>query len=150
MGITESFGAPDTWTQLETCSTCAQLALDRPRVRKISCEPEALRSEPPWDEDGNWTDEDEPIVTNSLGGRQHKVTQRVDLLDPTALLLMAEVMAEGAVTYGEENWRLISRNDHLNRALVHLLKYQVAENIYDEDDLIHAACRVVMALAVER
>lgn len=90
---------------------------------------------------------DAPIVYNEQGGGQSDSPYRLDLVDPKALLDISKVLKEGADKYGENNWKKISINDHLNHLLVHVYAYLAG----DESDkhLAHAACRAIFALGVE-
>lgn len=83
-------------------------------------------------------------VTNTAGGSQSYLPRRADLLPGFALLSVAGVLYKGARKYGEWNWLKIPLEEHLNHALVHLLKLQNESS--QEDDLAHAACRVLFAL----
>jgi hypothetical protein len=87
---------------------------------------------------------DAPIVTNEQGGKQSKVQGRFDLLPPLALIGVAKVLGEGATKYGEDNWRLIKANSHINHAICHLLAF-LAHDTQDAH-LEHASCRILMAL----
>lgn len=85
----------------------------------------------------------EETVTNQKGGSQSKCRTRFDLLPPSALFKVAEVLAEGAAKYGDKNWELIPVDDHLNHALNHLFGY--LGNDKTEDHLSHALCRLLFA-----
>jgi hypothetical protein len=87
---------------------------------------------------------DEPVTANELGGQQSLSAYRSDLLPPRALLAVARVLKQGADKYGDNNWRLICRADHLNHALTHVLA-ELAGDAQDEH-LVHAACRLLFAL----
>ena len=87
---------------------------------------------------------DAPIVTNSAGGKQSHVPYRMDLLPFRALLAASAVLAEGAVKYGEDNWRMIAAKDHLNHALTHIAAFQSGD--LQDDHAEHAVCRVLMWL----
>lgn len=88
--------------------------------------------------------ESELIDTNSKGGRQSKITEALSLLPPLAQLEKARVLAEGAKKYGINNWKLISRDDHLNHALRHIFLYISGDT--SENHLVNAACRMDFAL----
>lgn len=94
--------------------------------------------------DGKPTDND--IHTNAHGGKQSALPYRCDLFPPTAMLKLAEVLAKGATTYGDRNWRLITVNEHLNHATTHILKHHAGDT--SEPHLSHAACRMLMALEI--
>ena len=106
----------------------------------------------------------EEMETNENGGVQTKSGTRYDLLDGHALKRMATVLHYGAVKYTDENWRAIDLDSHLDHALAHIFDYlqKRRENPYGsdrdrvpftadgkDDDLAHAAVRLVFALAVE-
>lgn len=85
----------------------------------------------------------EETHTNEQGGKQSKTKCRFDLLPPAALFRVAEVLNEGAVKYGDNNWRQIEVNDHINHALNHLFAHLA--NDETEDHLSHAMCRLLFA-----
>ena len=98
--------------------------------------------------------------TNEKGGRQSKVSGRFDRIDVGALKRLAAVCKYGDGKYGPNNWRVIPLEDHLNHALEHIYNYlgilnrsSNGEVIYTKDgkmdELGHAFCRVMFALAVE-
>lgn len=90
---------------------------------------------------------DQPVVYNEKGGGQSKSPYRMDLVDPKSILEIASVLKGGAEKYGDDNWKLISTQDHLNHLLVHVYAHLAG----DESDkhLAHAACRAIFALGVE-
>ena len=90
---------------------------------------------------------DQPIVYNEKGGGQSNSPYRMDLVDPKSILEIASVLKHGAEKYGDDNWKLISTQDHLNHLLVHVYAHLAG----DESDkhLAHAACRAIFALGVE-
>ncbi len=90
---------------------------------------------------------DQPVVYNEKGGGQSNSPYRMDLVDPKSILEIASVLKEGAEKYGDDNWKLISTQDHLNHLLVHVYAHLAG----DESDkhLAHAACRAIFALGVE-
>lgn len=93
---------------------------------------------------GRGMGKDAPMVTNEAGGKQSHVPYRMDLVPADALLDVAKVLSEGAVKYGENNWKLISINEHINHVLSHLYVY-LADDTSD-DHLSHAVCRAMFAL----
>lgn len=90
--------------------------------------------------------QDEPIVVNEQGGGQSKSYYRFDLADPKAMFKMTEVLAYGAERYGEENWRLIPIQDHLNHLLIHTYAYLAGDT--SDDHLSHIMCRALFAQGV--
>lgn len=99
------------------------------------------------------------VETNSRGGKQSKLSTRHDLVPPAALHAVALTLAEGAEKYGERNWRKIDVMSHLNHALTHLNNYRMllisdvtpydADSVNAEEELSHAATRLLMALEIE-
>jgi hypothetical protein len=90
---------------------------------------------------------DAPTVVNEKGGKQSLVKGRFDLLPPLALIEVAMVLEEGAKKYGMNNWKNIESSSHINHALAHLFLHLT--NRSEEDDLGHAACRILMALEMK-
>jgi hypothetical protein len=89
---------------------------------------------------------DEETVVNEQGGAQAKAYYRFDLMDAKALFALGKVLYEGAEKYGENNWRKISVNDHINHALIHIYAYLAGDE--QDEHLEHAFCRLMMALGV--
>ncbi len=98
------------------------------------------------------SDDGGEIETNEVGGKQSKLDTRCDLLDGRAMLVLARVLKEGADKYEPDNWRKISEQSHINHALTHLFNYLIGDpDTTDqamEDELAHAFCRLMMAVAV--
>lgn len=65
-----------------------------------------------------------------------------------ALLEVAEVLTSGAAKHPNETWRSIPPEEHLARAMRHILKYSDGDRL--EEHLSHIACRALMALACAR
>lgn len=96
-----------------------------------------------------------PLVTNVAGGKQSQLNLRLDLIDPNALFRMAAILKLGAEKYGENNWRKIPVNDHINHAVGHLYQHlgislTAKVPIIAEDHLGHALCRVMFATALDK
>lgn len=89
-----------------------------------------------------------PVTVNEEGGKQSKVLYRFDLADPVAMFEMTRVLQEGAEKYGDDNWRLIPVNDHLNHMLIHVYAYLAGDR--QDDHLAHALCRALFAVAVDK
>lgn len=89
---------------------------------------------------------DAPTTTNEKGGSQSFIPVRFDLIDGRALFEMAKVLHHGAVKYGEDNWRLISVNDHLNHGIMHAYAWLSGDRT--DDHLSHFLCRATFALGV--
>jgi hypothetical protein len=90
---------------------------------------------------------------NANGGKQSRLAERSDLVPPAAFLAVARVLRGGSEKYGDRNWRLIGVSEHLNHALTHAFKYlgdPYGRNGQEEDHLAHAACRLLMALEIDR
>ena len=91
-----------------------------------------------------WDDTASETVTNSRGAKQSKLPVRYDLIPPSSIAKVAEVLAEGERKYGQGNWQLIDTSDHLNHALNHIYLFLNSDN--SEDHLSHAACRLLFAI----
>lgn len=89
---------------------------------------------------------DAAAVTNEDGGSQSYIPVRFDLIDAAAMFEMAKVLHKGAEKYGENNWRRIPVEDHLNHLLMHTYAY-LAGDATDEH-LSHILCRATFALGV--
>jgi tagatose-1,6-bisphosphate aldolase non-catalytic subunit AgaZ/GatZ len=63
-----------------------------------------------------------------------------------AILDVAAVLKYGADKYGDNNWRKIPTQDHLNHALAHIFAYLQGDK--GDHHLGHAACRTLMALEI--
>lgn len=85
----------------------------------------------------------ETIITKD-GGKQSFVSARVDLIPPECLLLLGQCLGFGADKYGEENWKKIPLQDHLNHVMVHVLKFQAGDRT--EPHLVNVLARGVFAL----
>lgn len=89
---------------------------------------------------------DAPTTTNEKGGNQSDIRVRFDLIDAKALFEMAKVLDAGAKKYGENNWRKIEVEDHLNHLLMHTFAYLSGDTT--DDHLSHILCRATFALGV--
>jgi hypothetical protein len=85
--------------------------------------------------------------TNEAGGSQSHIPVRFDLIDGPALFQMAKVLHEGAVKYGDNNWRKIPVEDHLNHLIMHAYAYLSGDRT--DEHLSHIMCRSMFAQAVE-
>lgn len=88
---------------------------------------------------------DAKIVTNKKGGSQSDAPFRFDLIDSRAMFALAQILDHGAKKYGENNWRKIDCEDHLNRSLIHAYAWLAGDK--QDDHLEHFFCRAMMALA---
>lgn len=87
------------------------------------------------------------MTVNESGGKQSAIPYRCDLLPARASLGVAHILHEGAEKYGDDNWRKIGVNDHLNHAITHLFARLSGDR--QDDHLGHAATRLLMALELE-
>lgn len=91
--------------------------------------------------------QDAPTVTNDKGAKQSDSPYRADLLMMRAVLDVCAVLKRGAVKYGDNNWRGLKIEDHLNHALVHIFAYLAGDR--QDAHLTNAACRSLMALETQ-
>jgi hypothetical protein len=89
---------------------------------------------------------DAPVVYNELGAGQSKLDARFDLIDGPALFEMAQVLDYGAKKYGDNNWRGIKVEDHLNHLIMHAYAYLSGDE--SDNHLSHIMCRAMFAQAV--
>lgn len=89
---------------------------------------------------------DTPTTTNEHGGSQSLVKVRFDLIDGPALFEMASVLYDGAVKYGENNWRKIEIPDHLNHLIMHAYAFLGGDRT--DQHLSHIMCRAMFAQGV--
>lgn len=85
-------------------------------------------------------------TTNDQGGSQSLIPVRFDLIDGKAMFEMAKVLYTGAEKYGEDNWRLITVEEHINHALMHSYAYLAGDE--SDDHLSHLLCRATFAVGV--
>ena len=66
---------------------------------------------------------------------------RLDLLPPSALLLIGEVLTYGARKYGDNNWRQVEKGQsrYLAATLRHLMAHMSGHPIDEESELSHLA-----------
>lgn len=92
----------------------------------------------------------EMLTVNARGGKQHAVEHRCEALFPRSILAVARLRHEGYTrhSYEDDNYLAISCEEHVGRALRHLLLWQagVAEDGSVDEHLVHACCRLMMAL----
>jgi hypothetical protein len=89
-----------------------------------------------------------PPVDNRQGVKYDTDKPRPDLLDPKAILAMAQVMEHGAKKYDTDNWKRVSepQRRYYSAALRHLLAWWGGEANDAESGLshlAHAACCVM-------
>lgn len=85
-----------------------------------------------------------PITQTSEGGRQSQLDYRFDLIDEHAIMQLAHVLWYGEQRYGKDNWRLIPKDQNINRAIYHLYAYLQGDS--SEAHLAHAFTRIMFAL----
>lgn len=122
----------------KSCKTC-NFNVDRPDFK---CPPTPYHC----DDFCNWKEQDE-IIENEHGARQSKTEYLWTDFCPRALLRVAKLSHAGCVKYGPDNWKKISKYDHIGHAITHMFKYLAG--CKDEDHLAHAAWRVLAAMGVE-
>jgi len=93
------------------------------------------------------------MTVNEAGGRQSGVPYFLRGLPPLAVLRVARVLRDGALSHepdpfpedlGERNWHKIPAGDHLDHLLVHIFKELVGDT--SEDHAGHIATRALMFL----
>lgn len=67
---------------------------------------------------------------------------------PNRLLLVAKTLEEGVARYPMNNWRLISEEDHLNHALIHLFALEQGDK--QDDHLGHFLTRMMMVICTNK
>ena len=92
----------------------------------------------------------EQMTTNANGGKQHSVDHRCEALFFRSLLEIARLRKEGFEKHGyeDENYQKIPARVHVGRALRHLFLWMIGdkEDGSVDEHLVHAGCRVLMAL----
>ena len=86
-------------------------------------------------------------VINERGAGQSFIPYRFDLIDGPAQFQMAQVLHEGAEKYGENNWRGIDIEDHLNHLIAHAYAWLAGD--HSDAHLSHVMCRAMFAQAVQ-
>jgi len=77
--------------------------------------------------------------------KQSSIETAFTAVPARSITRVAAILKTGREKYGADNWRNISRRDHLDHALAHIYSY-LAGNEVDEDDLGNATCRLLFAL----
>lgn len=92
------------------------------------------------------------MTVNQSGGKQHKVEHRCEALFPKAILEVARLRAEGHDKngYDDHNYELIPVEEHIGRALRHILLWMDGdrEDGTVDEHLVHACCRLMMAIEI--
>lgn len=91
---------------------------------------------------------DAALVTNEQGGKQSETAYRMDLIPPSVIFSLGEVLAYGAKRYAENNWKLIPAKDHFNHCLVHMMGWIAGDT--SDDHAGHALCRMAMFYEMQR
>lgn len=102
----------------------------------------------------------EPKETNQeiteQGGKQSKIEWSIHEYISLALPRIAAIAAKGFANYGPDNWYKVSARDDMEHAVRHsVLALNESQGIKPpdgeegEDHLAHAACRIMMAMAME-
>ena len=81
------------------------------------------------------------------GGKRERIRERYDLLPARAIKLVAIAMGEGAIKYGDENWKGLPESNLVNHALRHIMEYLGGDR--DEPHLSHAAANLLMLANTE-
>ena len=87
------------------------------------------------------------IEAGEHGGKRSASACRLDLMPPAAMLIVGNVLMEGAVSHDDKdgsNWRRIPYREQLNHALVHIYAFLMGDD--QDDHLGHATTRMMMAL----
>lgn len=84
-----------------------------------------------------------PIQPNDPNSPQTHLEYRTDLLLPDWLLDVAHVLHQGATKYGDNSWKTLPIDDHLNHAMVHIQQYRAGDR--SEQHLINIVCRMMFA-----
>lgn len=84
------------------------------------------------------------------GSKDYLETAMMDLEEDNIkqLTRIAKVLQYGAERYEANNWRLISQEEHINHALIHIIAELSGDT--QDDHIDHALCRLMMAFATEK
>lgn len=81
------------------------------------------------------------------GGKRERIRERYDLLPARAIKLVAIAMGEGAIKYGDHNWKGLPETNLVNHALRHIMEYLSGDR--SEPHLSHAAANLLMLADTE-
>ena len=70
------------------------------------------------------------------------------MLPARSVAIIANVMVEGEKTHPDNEWRFLTPDVHLDHALKHIITYLSGDAADPDEELSHAACRLLMALEV--
>jgi hypothetical protein len=91
---------------------------------------------------------DAPTTVTKHGGKQSYLGVDFTQLDAGVMFEAAATMHQGGEKYGRDNWKAIEVEDHINHALTHLYGWLKGDR--QDDHLVHALVRAMMARVVER
>lgn len=84
--------------------------------------------------------------------KHDKDKNRLDLVPPSLMLSVGEIMTYGANKYGEDNWRCVAPHRYRGALLRHLMAYLKDTTSVDEESgylhLWHVACNVAFLLEI--
>jgi len=87
---------------------------------------------------------DAETVTYANGASESKTELRFDLIPSDEIATIAKVLGQGAIKYGDDNWKSLPTWTHLNHALQHIFAYLAGDQ--SDDHLSHAATRLIFAM----
>lgn len=85
----------------------------------------------------------DPHAPRDRKSPQSALQHRFDLIDAPALFEMTGVLYIGAKKYGDDSWRRISVEDHLNHLIAHAYAYLSGDR--SDDHLSNVMCRSMFA-----
>ena len=94
--------------------------------------------------------EDDIVDKAEEGGKREHFYPRYELIESELIERIAKVMTQGAVKYGEYNWRKFDAEqvkDIPRHAFKHIVDYMKGDQ--SEDHLANAACNIMMAMWFE-
>lgn len=85
----------------------------------------------------------DPNAPRNPDSPQSDLQHRFDLIDAPALFEMTGVLYTGAKKYGDDSWRQIPIEDHLNHLIAHAYAYLSGDR--SDDHLSNVMCRAMFA-----